>query len=470
MIPRRVWPKYRWLFVVLLMMGAPPVAAGPNRDARLVVALSPATAVSPCHPAGQRLDTMNLQVKGTLRPVRYFARVIVTRIDESAGLSAVQFGIQYQPESGEGVDVLGWTSCAPVVDADRAWPSAGTGIRLGWTGEEACRLGAALNGRSGAAAVVGYFYCTAYAFDSLRVTPHPVDRMALIKACGGEPDTLEAPGLFWRPSHLGAATFSPGGLIDGFNADLPVTRSFKDENVMTEFLPRAMTDEQREILWTAEWPLPLVVGAGNWILLENQCYRAGSHMEVSYDERRRALMIDGVPWQEYDQTSRYRALDELSQEARFTRADSRIRSAIEAGEANPIHFGAAWLDSAGYDATRCVVQGGAPVYFRKGQDVRTRFTCCVTDPLRSTLVRPELQARMAAFGLLSWEHPTRNSILVIHNRSTYSSGSGPDVAGAIALLGAACGDSSRWDIRFPVPGVTRMGTPGGRGDIIICMP
>jgi hypothetical protein len=455
----------------LIMAAAPLMAhAGPNRDARLVVALTPAASGSPCHVAGERLDTTNLQVKGTLRPVRYFASVLATRIDGSAGLSAVQFGVRYQPESGEGVDVLGWTSCAPVVEADRAWPSSGTGIRLGWPTGETCRPGAVLGGRTGAAVVVGYFYCTAYGFDSLLVTPHPIDRMALVKACDGEPDTLESPDLFWRPSHLGAATFSPGGLIDGYNADLPISRSFHDEELYTWLLPPMMTDEQREILWTAEWPLPLVLGAGQWVLLENRCYRAGSHMEVSYDKQRRALMIDGLPWEEYDRTEPYRGLDELRHRAWFDWAESRILSAIAADEPDPILFGAAWLDSAGYDAARCVVENGTPIYFAHGSEARMRSLCCRTDPLRSSLVRPELRARLAAFQLLSWERPARRPTLAVRQWSSLFGSDTPDGAEGIAILEAACGDSSRWKFRFPTRELTRMATPGDKGAIIICMP
>ena len=77
---------------------------------------------------------------------------------------------------------------------------------------------------------------------------------------------------------------------------------------------------------------------------------------------------------------------------------------------------------------------------------------------------------MAAFHLLMWERTTIGSTLQIRSRSGLSSSSGPEAGTAIALLAAACGDSSRWNHRFPVSGVTPMATPGGKGDIIICMP
>jgi hypothetical protein len=98
--------------------------------------------------------------------------VMVAEVD-SVGFAGISMGIDYDPVAGQGVDVLGWTSCGdlefPNSGANGNWPAAGGGNRVAWDGIGNCQT-TLVAGDSTFTVVVGAFYVYAYNDDIFEVT------------------------------------------------------------------------------------------------------------------------------------------------------------------------------------------------------------------------------------------------------------------------------------------------------------
>ncbi len=126
----------------------------------------------------------------------YYVFIVLTTTNiagwSKEGLSGVQFGLDYDPVDGSGVDVWNWTSCTDLSYQDSGWPGSRTGIRTLWNPADDCQ-------RSGFA-VVGYLLVTAQTADRLSLIPWPKDGAFTISTCKNQEVDLPA-------DHLGIAGF-----------------------------------------------------------------------------------------------------------------------------------------------------------------------------------------------------------------------------------------------------------------------
>ena len=140
----------------------------------------------------------------------YNVYAVVGNVSDSLGFAGLQFGIDYDGDSGVGTDILQWQSCGDIEfpsggsDGQPTWPAAGSGNLITWDYTTNCQTEA--NG----AIVAGVFQVGAYSDDIFMITPRPVDAKAKIASCfGAETDIT---GL--TPSHLGYVAFGSG---EGYN-------------------------------------------------------------------------------------------------------------------------------------------------------------------------------------------------------------------------------------------------------------
>lgn len=217
--------------------------------------------------------------------------VLVTDADSSDGISGVQFGIEYQPKMREGVDILSWTPCAPVVSSSPGWPDSGSGIRLSWSSGSDCRRGLQERNHSGVATVVGYFYCSAYSSDYLTLVVHPTDGVALVERCTGVRDTLESDTISFDTPHLGDVTFSPDGAAGrwtpcGIEGGVPPRADSDGDPGLPEFGVDLTTLDLAK-------PVPITLTEGHGLFFNGRFYGPGHTVLMSYDPRSRRIFMDG---------------------------------------------------------------------------------------------------------------------------------------------------------------------------------
>jgi len=178
------WTRWLLLLPVLIAACAPSAASAYTLPkARLSFHVQPYLAKRPktCvpHEAGGAAPTdlscPFFEGNGEIK-TPYTVYLVVTYADTSSGVAGVQFGIDYDPRDGEGIDILGWTRCSDNEFAspgpNGAWPSAGSGLIAIWNIAGNCQRGVVPGHlEEGVHAVVGAFYVFAYEADVLRVTP-----------------------------------------------------------------------------------------------------------------------------------------------------------------------------------------------------------------------------------------------------------------------------------------------------------
>jgi len=191
--------------------------AGPNENAKIVVHLVSPTTKNACGRAQAQPSCGAIVSQGSLFPSSYFAYVLAVDGDATAGISGVQFGINYIGAPGIGIDVESWTKCATLEFQMDGWPAPGTGTLLTWDAVNRCQRIEPGGPGTGVVAVAGYFYCAAYTADTLTIIPRPVDLAAKVASCDAVEDTLDSPTLHRVPSPLGFASFSMGALVPGYN-------------------------------------------------------------------------------------------------------------------------------------------------------------------------------------------------------------------------------------------------------------
>lgn len=204
------------LLAGLLTLGGARAAAG-NQEPALALHLLPVTINGVCtrsaaHPACGEIIT-----SGRLTPTRYFAYVLVTGAFESFGVAGVEFGIDYSPLTGQGVDVFEWRPCGTLQFPSSGWPASGTGNIVTWDPNAVCQRDEPGGAGSGIVATAGYFYVAAYSPDLLKLTPRPVSGVAQIADCAAVEIPIERNGVPRDPSRLGYAAFSADGLSPGYN-------------------------------------------------------------------------------------------------------------------------------------------------------------------------------------------------------------------------------------------------------------
>ena len=170
--------------------------AGPHPNGKLLLHVVPAPeGTRPgcySHPVEKAADIRTAAALGD----RFFIYVLIADIDAEAGISGMQFGISYNGNEGEGVDVISWQECSLYNFHLEDWPGADTGNLLTWDQNTDCQTKPVV--------VAGYFVVEAHSADRFKLSPRPVDGLARLAACGvgthnsqEKLDTLPVENLGW---------------------------------------------------------------------------------------------------------------------------------------------------------------------------------------------------------------------------------------------------------------------------------
>jgi hypothetical protein len=202
--------KIPFILAAGLLMAWPAglAVAGPNPDFKMILHLVPMPEKKRQMNCFANLPKTPTEVvtRGELNQ-EYLVYVLVTDFSPSEGVAGVQFGISYNGEPQEGVDMTGpWKTCTLYQWPMEDWPATNTGNLLTWNQSEDCQEKQPLP--------VGFFTVTAYSPDRLKIIPRPVDGMARIATCGvkmvNPGDKVDSAKL----ENLGWADF---GASDGYN-------------------------------------------------------------------------------------------------------------------------------------------------------------------------------------------------------------------------------------------------------------
>jgi hypothetical protein len=144
---------------------------------------------------------------------REFTVYLTATSGTDLGVVGAGFGIAYNGDSGAGVDVSGWQSCAVLELPSDDWPGAGSGDVLAWDHDDRCAGGTArAAGTDDDLVVLGVFTVTATGHDLFRITPRTFadDPGPAIIAC-------DLVSRVVPPSGWGSAGFSPAADLPGCN-------------------------------------------------------------------------------------------------------------------------------------------------------------------------------------------------------------------------------------------------------------
>jgi len=170
--------------VIAVSFSAPAVLAGSDSGPKLALHLTPVVAKSSFICAENSPNTLgipcsNYVVNGLTRPtitVNQLIYLVVAQVDtpsfSSPDLAGATLGIQYNGNTGQGVDMVSWTLCADGLEFKNAgprgdWPASGGGNVITFTTCQQTRVGT-----DGVHAVLGAFTIYAYGNDIFRVTPN----------------------------------------------------------------------------------------------------------------------------------------------------------------------------------------------------------------------------------------------------------------------------------------------------------
>jgi hypothetical protein len=192
------------------------VSAGPNSDGKILLHVTAPTAKNSCALIAG-VDCSEVVAKGDLYPYAYFAYVLIANGDSTAGVAGVQFGVEYAPANATGIDVYSWHLCGDLQFPSETWPESGSGNVVTWDPVENCQRNEPGGANTGVIAIAGYFYCSAYSTDEMRLTRRASDSKATIGSCDAIVDVVDSPEVTFDPSHLGYAVFSPGANSNGYN-------------------------------------------------------------------------------------------------------------------------------------------------------------------------------------------------------------------------------------------------------------
>jgi Calx-beta domain-containing protein/beta-propeller uncharacterized protein DUF5122 len=187
--------------------------AGPNANAKIQLHLLSPTTKDQCTRPEATPSCAGVITAGGLYPQIFYAYVLVTDGDATAGVAGAQFGIHYNPGSGMGVNIFSWTLCASLEfqSPTPMWPSSGGGNLLEWDSSTRCQRFEPGGAGTGVVTAAGYFYCTAYTPDTFTITPRPVDGYAKVADCSGNEDVLAS----WQLGSVGfggQSSYNPCGL------------------------------------------------------------------------------------------------------------------------------------------------------------------------------------------------------------------------------------------------------------------
>jgi hypothetical protein len=207
------------IFVVAILaapFGAPNAYANNSPAPKVALHVSGATTKTATicttwSPNGRGIPCSQYVVTGALHQ-SLLVYMVIAQVDTplfSDGITGISMGIQYNGNTGQGLDVIGWTLCSDGIEYPNAgprgdWPASGGGNVVTWITCQETRIG-----NDGVHAVVGAFSVYAYSSDQMRITPNRNldggSSFALANCQGSEkhPDTLVT---------LGRAGFGTPGL------------------------------------------------------------------------------------------------------------------------------------------------------------------------------------------------------------------------------------------------------------------
>jgi len=200
---------YRTLIAACVIAGLASAAmAGENSNAKILLHVTAPIATHPCTrvPA----DCRTAVVSGVVGNY-YYAFVCVANHSDSVGVAGLQFGIDYNGNTGAGVDVIEWRTCGDLEFSSPEWPNANSGNLITWVPETHCRIGPTMF-------AAGYFYIGVYTADRLAIIPRPVDGWAKVADCNAKEDNLTDKS----PSALGYADFGTGSGYNPCGTIVPV--------------------------------------------------------------------------------------------------------------------------------------------------------------------------------------------------------------------------------------------------------
>jgi hypothetical protein len=203
-----------------------PAWAGPNSNA--VVSLHAKThttkATTYCttqSPLTNAIPCSNFNMQWDLADPKIDIYLVIAGGAAVQGIAGVSCGIEYNPSSGQGLDMFAWTLCADLeftnVGPNGEWPESGGGNRITWA--DNCQT--TVLGSDGAHAVAGCFYVYAYGPDTFKVTANKNLESGpelAVASCAAETDQLP----FGRGAFV---TVSAGGTQQGCN---PCTEADRD--------------------------------------------------------------------------------------------------------------------------------------------------------------------------------------------------------------------------------------------------
>jgi len=182
-----------------------------NADASISLYLLPGTTSLQCSSIDLP-DCENdvLQGEGDLF-TPYYAVLAVFNADGDEGIRGLSCGIDYNPTSGQGVDLIGslWTLCTDGLEFSNGnWPNSGAGNRITWT---TCQNEEPGGKGTGVTAIAGFFYVSAYSNDTFRVTTNNGVAYPEFEVgdCNAQVTTLS------YPAQAGWVGFSDDGSVKG---------------------------------------------------------------------------------------------------------------------------------------------------------------------------------------------------------------------------------------------------------------
>lgn len=154
--------------ILLFFLGVHPseVQASGGPGAKLALHVADHAVKGRCStatPNGTNTPCTSFVTRGNLHTT-YDVYVVLAQVP-SRGATSAFFGIQYDKDSGSGVDIFDWEGCSDTEAPGNGWPNSGGGIVVTW---DTCQQ--EIVGEDEILATIGSFYTYAYSEDSIKFT------------------------------------------------------------------------------------------------------------------------------------------------------------------------------------------------------------------------------------------------------------------------------------------------------------
>jgi hypothetical protein len=196
----------------VLMMGVTVVAmAGDNTQAGIAFHVTTYVDKDPCGTGLPSVLNYTLvdEVPSFAPGDQFSVWVLVCNGSDSVGVSAIEYGLDYDGNPLSGVDINSFTDCTDLSYPMDNWPEPASGTINIWTYNNHCQT---TNSQpyvpKTVIAIAGMFNVQVYSPDQFALTPRPVSGVASVVGCDLAQDNI-APGPV--PSHLGIAGFGAPG-------------------------------------------------------------------------------------------------------------------------------------------------------------------------------------------------------------------------------------------------------------------